>query len=87
MFVENIIPKEHIPKEMLYQNLAGHEHLMSPIESDCEDEIAETEEPKGSKFGMYDAESPERRKVEENIAEEMNGLKLEPIEHSIADPE
>ena len=62
---------------------------MSPIESDQEDEIAETEEPNGTKFGIFDAEppeSPEKRKVEENIVEEVNALKLEPIEHSIVNP-
>ena len=51
---------------------------MSPIESDQEDEIAETEESNGTKFGIVDAESTEEiKKVEENLVEEVNLLKLE----------
>ena len=51
---------------------------MSPIESDQEEEIAETEESNGTKFGIIDAESTEEiKKVEENIVEEVNLLKLE----------
>lgn len=51
---------------------------MSPIESDQEEEIAETEESNGTKFGLIDAETTEEiKKVEENIVEEVKLLKLE----------